>query len=57
MQHATHLLNLTDKTSKYEMDPTNINCGNDTEQTRFYGQMDKVKPVYPTFNSIEAGKK
>ena len=59
--HATHLLNLLDKMCKYEMDPTSI--VEDTELTRFcpqtdrrtYGQTDKVKPLYPPFNFVEAG--
>ena len=46
---------------KYEMDPMSIL--EDTEQTRFcpqtdrliYGQTDKVIPVYPPFNFVEAG--
>ena len=46
---------------KYEMDLTSI--VEDTEQTRFCpqtdrwtdGQTDKVKPVYPPFNFVEAG--
>ena len=47
-----HLLKLLDKMCKYEMDPTSI--VEDTEQTRFCLQMDKVKPVYPLFNFVEA---
>ena len=27
----------------------------DTERTRFYGQTDKVIPVYPHFNFVEVG--
>ena len=58
--HMTHLLKLLDKMCKYEMDPTNI--VEDTERTRFCpqtdrrtdGQTDKVKPVYPPFNFVEA---
>ena len=54
---------------KYEMDPTSI--VENTERTRFCpqmdrrtdrqmerqtdGQTDKVKPVYPLFNFVEAG--
>ena len=46
---------------KYEIDPTSI--VEDTERTRFCpqmdgqmdGQTDKVKPVYPPFNFVEAG--
>ena len=45
----------------FEMDPTSI--VEDTEQTWFSpqmdrrkdGQIDKVKPVYPPFNFVEAG--
>ena len=59
--HATHLLKLVDKMCKYEMDPAGT-LG-DTERTRFRprtdrrtdGQTDKVKPVYPPFNFVEAG--
>ena len=38
---------------KYEMDPMSI--VEDTEQTQFCPQMDKVIPVYPPFNFVEAG--
>ena len=56
--HATHFLKLLDKMC--EMDPTSI--VEDTERTRFCpqtgrrtdGETDKVKPVYPTFNFVEA---
>ena len=59
--HATHLLKLLDKMCKYEMDPMSI--VEDTERTRFCpqtdrrtdGQTDKVIPVYPPFNFVEAG--
>ena len=37
---------------KYEMNAMSI--VEDTEQTRFCPQMDKVKPVYPPFNFVEA---
>ena len=58
--HTTHLLKLLDKMCKYEMDPMSI--VEDTEPTRFYQQtdrgtdrqMDKVIPVYPPFNFVEA---
>ena len=43
---------LLDKMCKYEMDPTSI--VEDTERTRFCPQTDKVKPLYPPFNFIEA---
>ena len=53
----THLVKLLDNMCKYEMDPMSI--VEDTERTRFCpqtdGQTDKVKPVYPLFNFIEAG--
>ena len=53
---ATHLLKLLDKICKHEMDPTSI--VEDTERTRFCPQTDrqtdKVKPVYPPFNFVEA---
>ena len=65
----THLLELLDKMCKYEMDPTSI--VEDTEQTPFClqtdrrtdgrtdgrkdGKTDKVKPLYPLFNFVEAG--
>ena len=51
--HMTHLQKLLDKMCKYEMDPTSI--VEDTEQTWFCLQTDRVKPVYPPFNFIEAG--
>ena len=59
--HMTHLLKLFNKMCKYEMDPMSI--VEDTEQTRFCPQTDgqtdrrtdKVKPVYPPFNFVEAG--
>ena len=64
--HMTHLRNLLDKMCKYEMDTTSI--GEDTERIRFCPQTDKwmyirvdvrttdkVKPVYPPFNFVEAG--
>ena len=51
--HATHLLKLLDKMWKYEMDPMSI--VDDTELTRFCPQTDKMKPVYPPFNFVEAG--
>ena len=59
--HATHLHKLLDKMCKYEMDPMSI--VEDTERTRFCpqmdrwtnGQTDKVIPVYPPFNFVEAG--
>ena len=35
------------------MGPTNI--VENTERTQFYPQTDKVKPVYPPFNFVEAG--
>ena len=38
---------------KYDMDPTSI--VEDTERTWFCPQTDKVKPVYPSFNFVEAG--
>ena len=38
---------------KYEMDPTRI--VEDTERKLFCPQKDKVKPVYPPFNFVEAG--
>ena len=52
--HATHLLKLLDKMCKYEMDPTSI--VEDTVDTILStdGQTDKVKPVYPPFNFVEA---
>ena len=54
---ATHLLKLPDKMCKYEMDLKSI--VEDTERTRFCPQTDrrtnKVKPVYPPFNLVEAG--
>ena len=57
----THLLKLLDKMCKYEMDPMSI--VENTEQTRFCPQTerrtdeqtDKVKPVYPPSNLVEAG--
>ena len=54
--HVTHLLKLLDKMCKYEMDPMSIV----EERTRFCPQMtdgrtNKVKPVYPPFNFVEAG--
>ena len=49
----THLLKLLDKIFKYEMDLTSI--AEDTEWTRFCPRTDKVKPVYPPFNLVEAG--
>ena len=51
MLPATHLLKLLDKMCKYEMDLMSI--VEDTERTD--GQTDKVKPVYPPFNFVEAG--
>ena len=52
----THLLKLLDKMHKYEMYPASI--VEDTERTRFRaqtdGRTDNVKPIYPTFNSVEA---
>ena len=59
--HATHLLKLLDKMCKYEMDLMGI--VEDTELTPFCPQtdkqtdeqMDKVIPVYPPFNFVEAG--
>ena len=38
---------------KYGMDPTSI--VEDTERTPFCPQTDKVKPLYPPFNFVEAG--
>ena len=38
---------------KYEMDPMSI--VEDTERTRFCPQTDKVIPVYPPINFVEAG--
>ena len=60
----TRPLKLLDKLYKYEMDPVGI--VKNAEQTRFSRQTDgtdrrkdrrrdKVKPVYPIFNLIEAG--
>ena len=54
-------MQLLDKMCKYEMDPMSI--VEDTERTRFCpqmdrwtsGQTDKVIPVYPLFNLVEAG--
>ena len=55
--HTVHLLKLLEKMCKYEMDPTSI--VEDTKRTRFCPQTDrrtdKVKPVYPPFNFVEAG--
>ena len=51
--HATYLLKLLDKMCKYEMDPMSI--VENTERTRFCPQTDKVIPVYPPFNFVEAG--
>ena len=55
--HVTHLIKLLEKMCKYHMDPTSI--VEDSEQTRFCPQTDrqtdKVKPVYPPFNFVEAG--
>ena len=51
--HVTHPLKLLDKMCKYERDPMSI--VEDTERTRFCPQTDKVKPVYPPFNFVEAG--
>ena len=51
--HATHLLKLLDKVCKYEMGPTSI--VEDTEPISFYGQTDKVKPVYPLSTSSKRG--
>ena len=59
--HGTHLLKLLIKMCKYKMDPMSI--VEDTERTRFCPQTDKrterrrdkVKPVYPPFNFVEAG--
>ena len=56
-----NFLIMLDKMCKYEMDPASI--VKDTEQIwfcpqtdrRMDGQTDKVKPVYPPFNCIEAG--
>ena len=50
--HAAHHLKLLDKMCKYEMDLMSI--VEDTEQTLFCPQTDKVKPVYPPFNFVEA---
>ena len=55
-----HILKLLNKLCKYEMDPMSI--VEDTDQTRFYPQTDKwtvgrtekVEPVYPSFNFVEA---
>ena len=44
--YATQLLKLLDKMRKYKMDPASI--VEDTVQTRFCPQADKVKPVYLT---------
>ena len=52
--HATYLLKLLHKMCKYEMDPTSI--VEDTERTPFCPQTDKVKPAYPSFNFVEAGR-
>ena len=53
----TNLLKFVNKMCKYEMDPANI--VQDTDRTGFSpqmdGQTDKVKPVYASFNFIEAG--
>ena len=38
---------------EYEMDPMSI--VEDTEQTQFCQQTDRVKPVYPPFNFVETG--
>ena len=43
--HTTYLLKLLDKMCKYEMDLASI--VEDTEQTWFCRQTDKVKPIYP----------
>ena len=51
--YVTHLLKLLDKMCKYEMDPMSI--VEDTEQTRFCPQTDKVIPVYLPFNFVEGG--
>ena len=59
--HPTHLLKLLERMCKYEIDPTSI--VEDRERTRFCPETDgwtdrrtdKVKPVYPPFNFIEAG--
>ena len=53
----THLLNLLGKMCKYELDPASI--VKDTKWTRFCpqtdGRMNKVRPVKPPFNFVEAG--
>ena len=49
----THLLKLLDKMCKYEMDLASI--VEDTEQTRFCPQTDKVKPVYRSSTSLSEG--
>ena len=60
--HLTHLPKLLDKMCKYEMELMSI--VENTEQAQFcpqqmggrtVRQMDKVKPVYPPFNFVEAG--
>ena len=48
-----HPLKLLDKMCKYEMDPLSIM--EDTEQTRFCPQTDKVKPVYPPPTLLSEG--
>ena len=54
----THLLKLLDKMCKYEMDPMRllkIQSGHDSVHRRTDGQTDKVIPVYPPINFVEAG--
>ena len=50
-------MKLLDKMCKYEMDLVSI--VEDTEQKQFFlqtdRQTDKLKPVYPPFNFVEAG--
>ena len=55
--HATHLLELLDKMCKYEMDPMSIVEDTDYRADTILstdGQTDKVKPLYPPFNFVEA---
>ena len=52
--HTAHLLKFFDKMCKYEMDPYCWRYRADTILSTD-GQTDKVKPVYPPFNFVEAG--
>ena len=53
-RHTFRLMKLLDRLCKYEMDPTSWRYRADTILST-HGQKDKVKPVYPPFNFVEAG--